>query len=704
MIDALNIAILCYDAEFRLVEQNRKATQLFGFELGITLSDSYGAKQMRGTIRRLSRGQTPSFTIEHHTGVLIEFVTSHHDDQFILQGFVNNSLKETRMLLENYSVNLEQQNHKISELLDEALWLQTSIEQAVRPIFTVNTDFKLQFMNVSAQRIFAKNHTVFGKIIPEIFNEELIGLSLKQLPIFEDVGEQRAFSIQFNIESKHFECHAKRVVKNDETLGFCVEIEDITGRQAKARELARMQDMIEGMSRAAMLCDNHSIIRYINPSCMALLLKEELAIQEISKGSISTIGLLLGHSIESLLKTADTDIPWGKPFRYSQADFELGDTTFNIEVHSIKDHLGEFSGYVLEWEDRTDEEEYKKEFKRLETAFKSGQLNVRARPDKLNPFYQDLINGQNQLVELLCHPLIQIKNEIAKLAQGNLHSTLEGIYAGDLHLLQQEWNNAMASLSTLTLQANIETNKTTDIIHQTKQSLTTINQSAAEQLVHSSTLVQTLSLLAHTNTNISEGIGQLCHQLSDTISGLESIGTQMNGVVGAIASLESINQEINTSLEFIDDLSQQTSILSLNATIEAARVGEAGRGFAVVAKEVKSLAQSSKNVANQSSTILQASKEQVRSGVRKVSELQANIDQFQIDIQQQQQAALDLQTQSRLQVQQLDNAALNVTSAEEHSRDISTALVAVNETMKTILTNMSRLQEQLTVFRDETLE
>ncbi|MGO8676388.1 MAG: methyl-accepting chemotaxis protein [Limisphaerales bacterium] len=71
---------------------------------------------------------------------------------------------------------------------------------------------------------------------------------------------------------------------------------------------------------------------------------------------------------------------------------------------------------------------------------------------------------------------------------------------------------------------------------------------------------------------------------------VSAIRKQVDIVVEHMLDLGKKSQQIGGILEIINELAEQTNILSINATIEAAGAGEAGRRFAVVADEIRKLA------------------------------------------------------------------------------------------------------------------
>lgn len=95
----------------------------------------------------------------------------------------------------------------------------------------------------------------------------------------------------------------------------------------------------------------------------------------------------------------------------------------------------------------------------------------------------------------------------------------------------------------------------------------------------------------------------------------------MNNVDSNIQLLNESNQKITESVKLVHSIAENTNLLSLNSAIEAARAGEHGKSFAVVAKEVKKLADQTKETIIQIDEIIQTSNTYMHDVLHSVSEV-----------------------------------------------------------------------------------
>ena len=101
-----------------------------------------------------------------------------------------------------------------------------------------------------------------------------------------------------------------------------------------------------------------------------------------------------------------------------------------------------------------------------------------------------------------------------------------------------------------------------------------------------------------------ETSGKESKSLEENIVTMQNLKHKVQVIAELIIELTDYIKQIGSTVNIVENISEQTNMLALNAAVEAARAGEYGKGFAVVAGEIRKLADESKQATNKITTLV----------------------------------------------------------------------------------------------------
>ena len=195
--------------------------------------------------------------------------------------------------------------------------------------------------------------------------------------------------------------------------------------------------------------------------------------------------------------------------------------------------------------------------------------------------------------------------------------------------------------------------------------------------------------VTHTEETITIGKSNI-DQLLVSVSASESVGAT---VAEKMNELMENTKKMNSIVETINSIANQTSLLSLNASIEAARAGEAGRGFAVVAGEIQSLAgQTGEATVNITKLItdINSSIEEVFKSTNQMMENNKSQNQ-----------AVEMMAGT---FEEIESCVSNIQEVSSSLEKVVTELVRSNESIVNGINMVSSVTQEVSARANETLE
>ncbi|MEH6445344.1 MAG: methyl-accepting chemotaxis protein [Oceanospirillaceae bacterium] len=172
---------------------------------------------------------------------------------------------------------------------------------------------------------------------------------------------------------------------------------------------------------------------------------------------------------------------------------------------------------------------------------------------------------------------------------------------------------------------------------------------------------------------------------------INTLAVDIADTQAVISRLDRETEHVDSILEVITSIAEQTNLLALNAAIEAARAGEQGRGFAVVADEVRTLASRTQMSVAETQQMISSLKSEVKNSVQAMQKGHARTV-----------ATVDLSTQAELSLSQISQAVATInemndqiaSAAEQQSAVAEQTSGSINQINQAAIENSAGAQQQ----------
>ena len=225
-----------------------------------------------------------------------------------------------------------------------------------------------------------------------------------------------------------------------------------------------------------------------------------------------------------------------------------------------------------------------------------------------------LSSSLNNTVEQLQYYIQDITRIVERIADYDLSIVSDAEYRGDFTVIQNGLNSIIEQLNGVFRQIDVRADAVFSYSKQIQEASDIVASGATEQASSIFKLTENMNSLKELMQSVIENTDTAIHNVEQTSEQLLTGGEKMHELESAMHIIFDTANQIEEILRSIDEIADQTNLLSLNASIEAARAGAAGKSFAVVAEEINSLSTASTDASKRTSELLKATKKAVELG------------------------------------------------------------------------------------------